>query len=95
MFARSVLTPWSERRFQNSTCEISPGGLGTELPLPLGHEWGLPGVATIAETGLHDVTCWHSLSAPCLQEGGAHHLLLKPLRETPAAHRRGLSGALG
>ncbi|KAK2522631.1 Myh10 [Columba livia] len=30
-----------------------------------------------------------------LRRGGAHHLLLKPLREAPAAHRRGLSGALG
>ncbi|CAM9701305.1 unnamed protein product, partial [Bubo scandiacus] len=30
-----------------------------------------------------------------LRRGGAHHLLLESVRETPAAHRRGLSGALG
>jgi len=31
----------------------------------------------------------------CSHEGGPDHLLLEPIRERPAAHRRGLAGALG
>lgn len=36
-----------------------------------------------------------SPGAACLQEGGAHHLLLESIRAAAAPHRRGLSGALG